>query len=98
MERRWGGLSRVVDVKYGYFAPFLAIIKRALERLCACQTERTCQGQTRGYRDKGSIVLLWFFCNEQCEDAQEQVPTQVPNHDKFVDAQTTTGRPHNQCM
>ena len=52
MEHWWRGrgegLSRVVDVKYGYFAPFLAIIKRALERLCACQTERTCQGQTRG--------------------------------------------------
>ena len=23
------------------------------------------------------------------EDAQEQAPTQVPNHDKFFDAQTT---------
>ena len=37
--------------------------------------------------DKCSIVLHWFFCNE-FENAQEQAPTQVPDYDKFVDAQT----------
>ena len=31
-------------------------------------------------------MLHWFFCNEFA-DAQEQAPTQVPNYDKFVDAQ-----------
>ena len=60
-----------------------------LERVCACQsTVRTWRGQARGGGDKGSFVLHWFFYNE-FEDAQEQAPTQVPNHDKFVDAQTT---------
>ena len=33
-------------------------------------------------------MLHWFFCKE-FEDAQEQAPKQVPNHDKFVDTQTT---------
>ena len=31
-------------------------------------------------------MLHWFFW---FEDAQEQAPVQVPNHDKFFDAQTT---------
>ena len=65
------------------------MIGHTLERLCACQsTERTWQGWTRDRGDKGSFVLHWFFYNE-FEDAQEQAPAQVPNHDKFVDAQTT---------
>ena len=51
-----------------------------LERVCGCQsTERTWRGRTRGGGDKGSFVLHWFFYNE-FEDAQEQAPTQVPNH------------------
>ena len=33
----------------------------------------------------GSFVLQWFFW---FKDAQEQAPVQVPNHDKFFDAQT----------
>ena len=58
-----------------------------LECLCVCQsTERTWQERTRGGGDKDSIVLHWFFNNE-FEDAQEEALTQVPNHDKFVDAQ-----------
>ena len=60
-----------------------------LQRLGACQsTEWTCRRRSRGWGDKGSFVLHWFFCNE-FEDVQERVPTQVPNHDKLVDAQTT---------
>ena len=58
-----------------------------LQRLCACR-EWTCRRQTGGGGDKGSFVLHWFFCKE-FEDAQEQAPKQVPNHDKFVDTQTT---------
>ena len=66
-----------------------AMIGPTLERLCACQsTERTWRGRTRGARDKGSFVLHWFFYKE-FEDAQEEAPTQVPNHDKFFDTQTT---------
>ena len=57
-----------------------------LQRLCVCR-EWTCRRQTRSGGDKSSFVLHWFFCKE-FEDAQEQAPTQVPNHDKFVDTQT----------
>ena len=51
-------------------------------------TEWTYRRRTSGRRDKGSFVLHWFFYNE-FEDVQEKAPTKVPNHDKFVDAQTT---------
>ena len=43
----------------------------------------------KAQNELGSFVLHWFFCNE-FEDVQEEAPTQVPNHDKFVDAQTTS--------
>ena len=59
-----------------------------LERLCACQsTERTWRGRTRVGGDKVSSVLHWF--PRDAQDAQEQAPAQIPNHDKFVDAQFT---------
>ena len=64
------------------------MIGPTLERLCACQsTERTWRERTRGAGVKGSFVLQWFF---RFENAQEQAPVQVPNHDKFFDAQTTS--------
>ena len=46
----------------------------------------TWRGRTKGAGDKGSFMLQWFFW---FEDAQEQAPVQVPNHDKFFVAQTT---------
>ena len=106
-------LSRVIDVKYGCFTFFLAIIKRALFGL-ACVACLAVQGEHAKWRGgllffslivrprhfffcpptpppppkKMAFVLHWFFYNE-FEDVQEKAPTKVPNHDKFVDAQTT---------
>ena len=40
-----------------------------------------------GGGDKRSFVLHTSSSNE-FEDAPEQTPTQVPNHDKFLDEQT----------
>ena len=60
-----------------------------LQSLCACQSKKLiCRRRTRGWGDKGSLVLHWFFYNE-FEDVQEKAPTKVPNHDKLVDTQTT---------
>ena len=42
-----------------------------------------------GEEDKRSFVLHDTGSSNRFEDAQEQTPTQVPNHDKFFDAQTT---------
>ena len=60
-----------------------------LKPLCARQsTERTWRGRTKS---AGGINVrsCYIGSSNEIEDAQEQAPTQVPNHDKFVDAQTT---------
>ena len=44
----------------------------------------------RGRREAGINVRSWYNgSSNEFEDAQDQAPTQVPNHDKFLDAQTT---------
>ena len=55
------------------------------------------ESKSRKYWPRWSTTRVshWFFCNE-FEGAQEQAPTQVPNYDKFVDAQLHYG-PLWQC-
>ena len=61
-----------------------------LEPLCARQsTERTWRGRTRGAGERGINVRSCYTGSSKFEDAQEQIPTQAPNHDKSFDAQTT---------
>ena len=57
-------------------------------------TERTWRGRTRRARGGGgeegiNVRSCYTSSSNEFEDAQEQAPTQVPNHDKFFDAQTT---------
>ena len=63
--------------------------RTTLEPLYARQsTERTWRGGGGANGgDKRSFVL--HCSSNEFEEAQEQAPTQVPNHDKFFDAQTT---------
>ena len=74
----------------------IATMRRTtLEPLCARQsTERTWRGRTRGARGAGekagiNVRSCHTGSSNEFEDAQEQAPAQVPNHDKFFDAQTT---------
>ena len=77
----------------------IATMRRTtLEPLCARQiTERTWRGRTRGAREAGggggkpgiNVRSCYTGSSNEFEDAQEQAPTQVQNHDKFFDAQTT---------
>ena len=62
-----------------------------LEPLCARRsTERTWRGRTRGAGERGiNVRSRYTGSSNKLEDAQKQTPTQVPNHDKFFDAQTT---------
>ena len=62
-----------------------------LEPLCARQsTERTWRGRTRGAGERGiNVRSCYTGSSSEFEDAQEQAPTQVPNHDKFFDTLTT---------
>ena len=63
-----------------------------LEPLCARQSTERPGGDGPGARGGGGgINVRWCYTgsSNEFEDAQEQVPTQVPNHDKFFDAQTT---------
>ena len=62
-----------------------------LEPLCARQsTERTWRGRTRGAGERGiNVRSCYTGSSNKLEDSQKQTPTQVPNHDKFFDAQTT---------
>ena len=38
-----------------------------------------------------NVRLCYTGSSNEFEDGQEQAPTQVPNHNKFVDTQTTLG-------
>ena len=51
----------------------------------------TDQGSRGGGRREAVINVRSCYSgsSNEFEDAQEQAPTQVPNHDKFFDAQTT---------
>ena len=51
----------------------------------------TDQGSGGGGRGEAVINVRSCYSgsSNEFEDAQEQAPTQVPNHDKFFDAQTT---------
>ena len=64
-----------------------------VEPLCARQgMERTWREQTRGVGRGGggiNICSCYTGSSNKFEDVQEQTPMQVPNHDKFFDAQTT---------
>ena len=66
-----------------------------LEPLCARQSsERTWRGGTReAEAGEGEARINVRSCyngsSNEFEDAQEQAPTQVPNHNKFFVEQTT---------
>ena len=51
--------------------------------------ERTWRGRIRGAGGRGINVINVRSCytgsSNELEDAQEQAPTQVPNHEKFFD-------------
>ena len=60
-------------------------------RMRASKYGKNLEGTDQGRGGEGRINLRSCYTgsSNKFEDAQEQTPTQVPNYDKFFDAQTT---------